>query len=195
VTAIPLGRRLPGASSNLPGRPDPDTDPEIAPAPPLFGLAPGGVCRAASVAGSAVRSYRTVSPLPSPWRDRAVCFLWHFPWNYFRRTLSGTACPWSPDFPLEATFRRCPKRPSGRLTGQVWDGVAPASRVLADRLQGRGSSSRRQSLSDVRLKLLPGTATFAGRRTGELVQAFNCKSKTTRAKLSPWATIHLEALG
>jgi len=40
-----------------------------------------------------------------------------------------------------------------------------------------------------------GTATFAGRRTGELVQAFNCKSKTTRAKLSPWATIHLEALG
>ena len=31
VTAIPLGRRLPGASSNLPGRPDPDTDPELAP--------------------------------------------------------------------------------------------------------------------------------------------------------------------
>ena len=27
VTAIPLGRRLPGASSNLPGRPDPDIDP------------------------------------------------------------------------------------------------------------------------------------------------------------------------
>src|SRR6185295_11029035 len=27
VTAIPLGRRLPGASSNLPGRPDPDTGP------------------------------------------------------------------------------------------------------------------------------------------------------------------------
>jgi len=30
VTAIPLGRRLPGASSNLPGRPDPDIDPEPA---------------------------------------------------------------------------------------------------------------------------------------------------------------------
>ena len=27
VTAIPLGRQLPGASSNLPGRPDPDIDP------------------------------------------------------------------------------------------------------------------------------------------------------------------------
>ena len=32
--------------------------------PPLFGLAPGGVCRAAAVAGSAVGSYPTVSPLP-----------------------------------------------------------------------------------------------------------------------------------
>ena len=32
---------------------------------PLLGLAPGGVYRAAAVAGSAVRSYRTLSPLPS----------------------------------------------------------------------------------------------------------------------------------
>jgi hypothetical protein len=32
--------------------------------PSLFGLAPGGVCHAASVAGRAVRSYRTLSPLP-----------------------------------------------------------------------------------------------------------------------------------
>ena len=29
ATAIPLGRRLPNASSNLPGRPDLDTDPEV----------------------------------------------------------------------------------------------------------------------------------------------------------------------
>ena len=70
VTAIPLGRRLPGASSNLPGRPDLDTDPEASVlahenfAPSLFGLAPGGVCRAAGVTAGAVRSYRTVSPLP-----------------------------------------------------------------------------------------------------------------------------------
>ena len=32
--------------------------------PSLFGLAPSGVCRAAPVTGRAVRSYRTVSPLP-----------------------------------------------------------------------------------------------------------------------------------
>jgi len=38
--------------------------PELAFAPSLFGLAPGGVCRAAPVASRAVRSCRTVSPLP-----------------------------------------------------------------------------------------------------------------------------------
>jgi hypothetical protein len=68
VTAIPLGRQLPGASSNLPGRLDPDTIPKRVLthrlAPSLFGLAPGGVYRAADVAAGAVRSYRTISPLP-----------------------------------------------------------------------------------------------------------------------------------
>jgi len=50
----------------------------------LFGLAPGGVYHAAAVAGRAVRSYRTLSPLPRS-RHRngrarsAVCSLWHFP--------------------------------------------------------------------------------------------------------------------
>ena len=44
---------------------DPETGlPANRPMPPLFGFAPGGVCRAASVTGRAVRSYRTVSPLP-----------------------------------------------------------------------------------------------------------------------------------
>src|SRR5882757_4007394 len=33
--------------------------------PPLFGFAPGVVCHAVSVAGYAVRSYRTFSPLPA----------------------------------------------------------------------------------------------------------------------------------
>ncbi len=32
---------------------------------PLFGLAPGGVCPAPRVTAGAVRSYRTVSPLPA----------------------------------------------------------------------------------------------------------------------------------
>jgi len=57
---IHLGRPLPGASRDLPGR-----RPESAPLPSLFGLAPGGVYHAAAVTGGAVRSYRTLSPLPA----------------------------------------------------------------------------------------------------------------------------------
>jgi hypothetical protein len=88
VTAIPLVRRLPGASSNLPERlartdprPCPRKSGDRAPTSFLFGLAPGGVCRAVSIAGNAVRSYRTVSPLPRPkhYAAAAVCSLWHYP--------------------------------------------------------------------------------------------------------------------
>ena len=78
-------------------------------APSLFGFAPGGVCHAGSVAGTAVRSYRTFSPLPREARRRsgAVRSLWHFPWGRPRRTLSGTACQGSPDFPPRRPFGPC----------------------------------------------------------------------------------------
>jgi len=100
MMAIHLGRLLPDASCNQPGwRPGNGLSgkPDMS---PLFGLAPGGVCRAAPVTSCAVRSYRTLSPLPASRGPRqAVCFLWHFPWGRPRRTLSGTVFPWSPDFP------------------------------------------------------------------------------------------------
>jgi hypothetical protein len=63
VTAIPLGRSSPIASSNQPGRRG-RKPPALSRMSPLFGFAPGGVCRAARVAAGAVRSYRTLSPLP-----------------------------------------------------------------------------------------------------------------------------------
>jgi len=51
--------------------------------PPLCGLAPGGVCPATAVAGGAVRSYRTLSPLPAAipktGRDRRFAFCGTFP--------------------------------------------------------------------------------------------------------------------
>ena len=61
---IHLGRPLPDASRDRPGRrrgnsPDPQKG-----LPSLLGLAPGGVYIATAVAGGAVRSYRTLSPLP-----------------------------------------------------------------------------------------------------------------------------------
>lgn len=95
----------------------PDSDAEVRlggcpPLPSLFGFAPGGVYHAAPVARGAVRSYRTLSPLPEPWNLKdsnapAVCSLWHFPWGRPRRTLSGTVLPWSPDFPPPRGFPHC----------------------------------------------------------------------------------------
>src|SRR5580704_10462740 len=134
VTAIPLGRRLPGASSNLPERPDLDTIPKRfvlarkAFAPFLFGLAPGGVCRAAGVTASAVRCYRTVSPLPSPpvaGRSR-------------RSVLCGTIPGLAPAGRYPAPFVHgartflpgnlsvLPERPSGRLTQQGMGSLSAA---------------------------------------------------------------------
>jgi len=77
--------------------------------PSLFGFAPGGVYHAGSVAGAAVRSCRTFSPLlaEARGRRRAVRSLWHCPWGRPRRVLSGTACRWSPDFPLLPPFGDC----------------------------------------------------------------------------------------
>src|SRR5215467_4369591 len=57
--AIPLGCASPHTSRDLPGRQRGN-----ACTPSLFGLAPGGACRAVFVAEAAVRSYRTVSSLP-----------------------------------------------------------------------------------------------------------------------------------
>jgi len=39
--------------------------------------------------------------------NRAVCFLWHFPWGRPRRPLAGTVFRWSPDFPPRKGY---PKR-------------------------------------------------------------------------------------
>jgi len=71
-TTIPLGRALLRASRDQPGRQGENTPASSRAAlavrnrrPPLFGLAPGGVCPAAAVTSGAVRSYRTVSPLPA----------------------------------------------------------------------------------------------------------------------------------
>jgi hypothetical protein len=104
--AIPLGRHLRAGSSNQPG-PRGGT-PHVR---PLFDLAPGGVCHAASVAGRAVRSCRTLSPLLLP--RRAVSGLLSValsltPASRSRRALPGTVFPWSPDFP------RCTEAQRGR---------------------------------------------------------------------------------
>ena len=63
-TIIHLGQTSPFASSNLPKN---GTGRTCLPKQTvlLFGLAPGGVYRATTVTSRAVRSYRTLSPLPN----------------------------------------------------------------------------------------------------------------------------------
>jgi len=74
-----------------------DTNAETQPS--LFDLAPGGACHASRVAARAVRSYRTLSPLP---RRRggllSVALSLKRP-KPPRRALPGTVPSWSPDFP------------------------------------------------------------------------------------------------
>jgi len=85
-TAISLGPTSRPASNDLPGRHGAGRRRE----PSLFDLSPGGVCPARPVTRPAVRSYRTVSPLPEALQSPAVCFLWHFPWPRGRLPLATT---------------------------------------------------------------------------------------------------------
>jgi hypothetical protein len=145
LTVIPLRRRLPGALSNLPGRPDPDIDPEdrsaradASLAPPLFGLAPGGVCRAACVAARAVRSYRTVSPLPpvtplsgEGWGGglfSVALSLGSTPAGRYPAPYAHGARTFLPD-----RLSAWPERPSSRLTDKGWGLLGPTSRPPAAR--------------------------------------------------------------
>ena len=97
--------------------------------PSLFGLAPCGVYPATGITASAVRSYRTFSPLPGigcprslAFGDRgklipAVCFLWHLPSTGLHArvpdVIRHTALR-SSDFPLPAARLRKPRqRPPG----------------------------------------------------------------------------------
>jgi hypothetical protein len=80
AAAIHLGRMLPSASCNLPGRLTRKLIAGLSPSTPsLFGFAPGGVCHAAAVTSCAVGSYPTLSPLPRH-SLRPV----HYPLSQFR---------------------------------------------------------------------------------------------------------------
>ena len=71
----------------------------------LFGLAPTGVYRAASVAVRAVGSYPTVSPLPVPFSRTAIGGLFSValsvaaPSRVRRPGITWRSAQWSPDFP------------------------------------------------------------------------------------------------
>jgi hypothetical protein len=141
AAVIPLGKALLPSSSNLPG-----SRTERAAPPPLFGLAPHGVCPARRIAPSAVRSYRTFSPLPktelAPHLRRYI-FCGTFREIRFERTppaVSRHAALWRPDFPPANRFPD--PRATTRTTGPTQ--LSQKARVrwrLSFRCQ-RGKSSR-----------------------------------------------------
>lgn len=95
ATTIPLGRSLPNASRDRPGRrlgnlPMRDRRTDRACAAPIWSCSEWGL-PADLVTEVAVRSYRTVSALPaSNVETSAVYSLLHFPWVRTRRALPGT---------------------------------------------------------------------------------------------------------
>ena len=138
--AIPLGRPLPDASCDLPGRPAAEARPGrlAAPAVPIRSCSRRGLpCRR--------RCRRRGALLPHPFTlargprlgnrgARAVCFLWRCLRGRPHRALPGAAPPWSPDFPLRASGAAI--RPSGcRHCGARRRAASrgPAARVHAPR--------------------------------------------------------------
>src|SRR2546423_11236533 len=103
AASIPRGPALPPASSERPGS---AAGHRIA---PLCALAPGGACRAARVATGAVRSYRTVSPLPA---FAGGLFSVALSRESPRLAVSQHPALWSPDFP-PTRFEGAGVRPGG----------------------------------------------------------------------------------
>ncbi len=126
--AIHLGRLLPSASRDTPGsRPGNEAHEQVV-ADPYLVLLPVGFAFATSVTRSAVRSYRTLSPLPAPKRRR-FAFCGTVP----EITLAGSYP--APCFRGARTFltpllERSKARPSGHL--------APARNVLLLEERGQG---------------------------------------------------------
>ena len=142
VTAIPLGRPSPGASSNQPERQGQRKSPRRPKAPRVapirFCSRRGLPCRRRCRPRGALLPHPfTLALTRSCGPAGAVCFLWRFPWGRPRRTLSGAVSVWSPDFPPPSRRRR----PSGRLAGRAYGaGAGAVKRNRARRNLRRGSS-------------------------------------------------------
>jgi len=93
ATVIRLGLSSLTGSSDLPGSQAGRAAPS-----PLFGLAPRGVYPAGGITPAAVRSYRTISPLPSVSGRRYIfCGTFRIPRG--TPAVSRHAALWRPDFP------------------------------------------------------------------------------------------------
>jgi hypothetical protein len=143
VTAIPLGRRLPGVSSNLPGQLDPDIDPGTSRLPrrPYSVLLPVGF----TVPFPSPETRCALTAPFHPYRPAAyLCARSARAGGLFSVALSlGLPPPdlirhrmsMEPGLSSPAAFRRAPGRPSGRLMITSWApltvGSSPSPSVVA----------------------------------------------------------------
>src|SRR5262249_46353005 len=112
AVVIHLDRTLLAGSSDLPGSQAGRTAPS-----PLFGLAPRGVCPATRITPDAVRSYRTISPLPVTRRYIFCCTSRKIRLRGPPRLLAGTLSSgdrtflplWRGDHPPGKPFSLCHK--------------------------------------------------------------------------------------
>jgi len=174
VTAIPLVRRLPGASSNLPERLA-RTGLRLAPQRHSYSvLLPVGFAvpfplpetRCALTAPfHPYRGQNTTQPRRSVLCGTVPEARSRLRGRDPRRTLSGTVRPWSPDFPPRPPFGIGAGRPSGRLTRKTWRGGGAASSHR--RAAGQESGAGRVSISARSVSSVDGSAipsTRAGRK-------------------------------
>ena len=126
---------------------------DVSPAPPLFGLAPGGVCRAAFVAKDAVRSYRTLSPLPTNGGRFAFC-------GTFPGVAPAGRYP-APCFRGARTFLPRPKWADGGHPA-VWPSLVRDFRRFGQSGRGGRTAARRSRRPDRRSR--PRAGNGAGRR-------------------------------
>ena len=113
--AIHLGRPLPDASCNQPGRRPGNGARGCPPVVPIRSCSRWGLpCHPCHQGRGALLPHPfTLTRRCAGARGQAVCFLWHFPWSRLRRGLPGTVFPWSPDFPPPARTPAAAIRPSG----------------------------------------------------------------------------------
>jgi hypothetical protein len=147
VTAIPLGCRLPGISSNLPERPGLDIDPaafsrlraRMLPRRPYSVLLPVGFAVPPALPPTRCALTAPFHPCRSYYATRrgglfsVALSLGSHPPDVIRHRLST-----EPGLSSPAAFRPLPRRPSGRLTKQGW-GLRPATSRGDIALEGAGA--------------------------------------------------------